>query len=455
MAINLGSLFGEDSAFRQLLIWQVGAQVVGAVLQPALDELQQEVYSVAQTVPISTPDLADLVVRGFLSEGQAAESAKRNGTSPGDFSLLVKNAAQAPDSTQLVEALRRKIIPQDAGDPAGVGFRQGIAEGHLDPKWTDMLLALGEVPIGIADAVDGVVESQISLAQGQDIAYKQGLSADSFQTLINIRGNPPGPAELLELVRRGVIPVHGLGADVTSLEQGIAEGATKNKWTPAFEALLTVLPPARSVTAMLHSGAITPQRAAEIWTAQGYDQATVHAFLTEASSVKTAAARTLAKSDLLKLYTDGVITRDSAKSMLEAHGWSATDAEYELAVTDLHDAITAQTSAVSKIKSLYIARKISTRDASDAMDALGIAHTQRDKLIKTWGVERGANVRVLTPAQIADAFKAEVITQDEAIAELVAEGYTEFDAWVILSIKMGGALPNKPGGAPSPGDRYP
>lgn len=455
MAVDWEALFGKDSGVWQLALWGVLQQVLSAALAPALQEITNDVNSLSQQVPISPPDLADLVVRGFLTESMAAEVAKKSGVNTADFGLLVKNAAQAPDSTQLVEALRRKIIPRDAGNPSGVGFVQGIAEGHLDPKWTDMLLALGEVPIGIADAVDGVVESQISLADGQDIAYRQGLSAQSFQTLINIRGNPPSPGELLELVRRGVIPVHGLGPDVTSLEQGIAEGATKNKWTPAVEALLTVLPPARSVTAMLHSGAITPQRAAEIWTAQGYDQATVHAFLTEASSVKTAAARTLAKSDLLKLYTDGVITRDSAKSMLEAHGWSATDAEYELAVTDLHDAITAQTSAVSKIKSLYIARKISTRDASDAMDALGIAHTQRDKLIKTWGVERGANVRVLTPAQIADAFKAEVITQDEAIAELVAEGYTEFDAWVILSIKMGGALPNKPGGAPSPGDRYP
>lgn len=455
MAIDWEALFGKDSGVWQLALWGVLQQILSAALAPGLQEITNDVNSLSQQVPITPPDLADLVVRGFLTVGDAAQVAKKSGVNEADFALLVKNAAQAPDSTQLVEALRRKIIPRDAGNPSGVGFVQGIAEGHLDPKWTDMLLALGEVPIGIADAVDGVVESQISLADGQDIAYRQGLSAQSFQTLINIRGNPPSPGELLELVRRGVIPVKGLGANVTSLEQGIAEGATKNKWTPAVEALLTVLPPARSVTAMLHSGAITPQRAAEIWTAQGYDQATVHAFLTEASSVKTAAARTLAKSDLLKLYTDGVITRDSAKSMLEAHGWSATDAEYELAVTDLHDAITAQTSAVSKIKSLYIARKISTRDASDAMDALGIAHTQRDKLIKTWGVERGANVRVLTPAQIADAFKAEVITQDEAIAELVAEGYTEFDAWVILSIKMGGALPNKPGGAPSPGDRYP
>lgn len=453
--INLGNLFGEDSAFRQLLIWQVGAQVIGAILQPALDELQQEVYSVAQTVPLTAPDLADLVVRGFLTEGQAAESAKRTGISPGDFALLVKNAAQAPDSTQLVEALRRKIIPVDAGDPAGVGFRQGIAEGHLDPKWTDMLLALGEVPIGIADAVDGVVESQISLAQGQDIAYRQGLSAESFQTLINIRGNPPSPTQLAEMVHRGVIPVGGTGADVTSFTQGIAESAWKTKWTDAFISIMEVLPPARTVTAMLKDGALTQEQAAALWARQGYGPDTIHAFLTEASHGKTTAARTLAKSDILRLYTDQVITRDAAKGMLTAHGWAAGDAEYELTVADLHEAVAAQTSAVAKIRTLYIARKISRGSAGTALDTLGVVHTQRDKLLSVWTLERDATVRTLTPAQVADAFKAQVLTQDQATAELADLGYTQFDAWVILSIKMGGPLPDQPAGSPSPEDRYP
>lgn len=455
MGINLGELFGEDSAFRQLLIWQVGAQVVGSVMQPALDELQQQVYSVAQTVPLSAPDAADLVVRSFLTEAQGAEVAKRTGVSAGDFHLLVRNAAQAPDSTQLVEALRRKIIPHDGGSAESVGFVQGIAQGHLDPKWTDMLTALGEVPIGIADAVDGVVESQISLAEGQDIAYRNGLSAESFQTLINIRGNPPSPTQLGEMVHRGVIPVDGAGPDVLSFRQGIAESAVKTKWTDAFLAIMEVLPPARTVTAMLKDGALTHDQAAALWTKQGYGQDSVHAFLTEASHHQTAAARTLAKTDMIKLYTDGVITRDQVKKMLEGHGYSATDAEYELAVADLHEQISAQSAAVSKIRALYVARKISTRQASDAMDALGVVHTARDKLIKTWQVERDASVRILTAAQVAEAFKAEIITQGEAITELVDQGYTPFDAWVILSIKIGSPLPGKPAGGPSPADRYP
>lgn len=453
--IDLGALFGEDSAFRQLLIWQVGAQVVGAILAPALDELQQEVYSVAQTVPLSANDTADLVVRSFLTEAAGAELAKRTGVSPSDFSLLVKNAAAAPDSTQLVEALRRKVIPLDAGSPDGVGFVQGIAQGHLDPKWTAMLQALGEVPMGIADAVDGVVESQITQAQGEQIAYQNGISAATFDTLINIRGNPPSPGQLTEMVHRGVIGIDGLGAGVTSFRQGIAEGATKNKWTDKFIAIMEVLPPARTVTAMLKDGSLTSEQAAGIWAKQGYGPDTIHAFLTEASHGKTTAARTLAKSDILRLYTDQVITRDQAKTMLVAHGWDEQDAEYELVVTDLHNQIAAQTQAVSKTKTLFLARKIARTTASSALDSLGVVHTQRDKLLEQWSIERDLNVKTLSEAQIADAYKYEVLTEAEAISALVDLGYTHFDSWVILSVKMQQSLPSRPAGEASPSDRYP
>lgn len=455
MAINLGALFGEDSAFRQLLIWQVGAQVVGAILAPALDELQQEVYSVAQTVPLSAPDLADLVVRSFLTEAAGAEAAKRTGISPSDFSLLVKNAAQAPDTTQLVEALRRKIIPADAGSPDGVGFVQGVAQGHLDPKWTDMLLALGEVPIGIADAVDGVVESQLTQAEGEAIAYQNGISAQSFQTLVSIRGNPPSPTQLTEMVHRGIIPIDGTGPDKTSFRQGIAESAWKTKWTDAFIDLMEVLPPARTVTAMVRDGSLTHAQALTIWKQQGYSQEIAAAFLTEASRGKLTTARTLAKSDIIRLYVDRITDRPTALAMLEAYGYEAHEADEELTIQDLHAAIAAQTSAVGKVKSLYLARKISGATASAALDALQVPHAQRDQLLQTWTIERGLVLKTLSEAQIVDAWSYQVLTQAEAESELMALGYTQFDAWVLLSVKNKAPLPGKPSGQPSPEDRYP
>ena len=57
------------------------------------------------------------------------------------------------------------------------------------------------------------------------------------------------------------------------------------------------------------------------------------------------------------------------------------------------------------------------------------------EIVATWDIERSANLKVLTAAQIVDAWYVQIIGQDEALAELVAIGYTPRDAYIVLSIK--------------------
>ncbi len=453
MAFSLGDLFGEESAFRQLLIWQVGAQVIGAIMAPGLAELTQLINQAAQTTPLSPEVAADLVVRGFLAQGAGSDVAKRSGVSPDDFALLVKGSGAAPDTTALVEAYRRKLIPEDSGDPDTPSLVTGIREGHLNNKWIPMIEGLGEIPISISDAVDAVVEGQISMADGQAIAYVNGLKPSDFTILYNTRGNPPTPTQLTEMVHRGVIPQTGTGPDVLSFQQGISEGATKNKWIPAFEKIMEVLPPARTVTALQRNGSITSAQALAWYKQLGLSEEVAAAYVKDASHTKTTAARTLVKGDILKLYADKLITRDQAASMLGDLGYEAHDAAFELEIEDFHNESAQLNGAVTKIKGLYVARKISQTAAVTALDTLGVGTDQRDQLLKTWKIERDASLRILSEGQVVSAFGYGVLTEAEAMAELQAMGYTPLDAWVLLSNKNQGPLPNRPAGTPSPEDR--
>lgn len=453
MPIDLGQLFGEESAFRQLFIWSVGAQIVSALMGPGLAELTQQLNELVQTTPL-TPELcADLVVRGFLDKGSAALVASRSGVNGGDFDLMVRGSGAAPDTTQLVEAYRRGLIPLNSGNPDVPSLVTGIQEGRVANKWIPMLEGLGQVPIGVADAVDGVVEGQITMAQGQAIGYKNGLAPDDFQILYNIRGNPPSPTQLTEMVHRGVIGVHGTGPDATTFQQGISEGATKDKWEPLFEAIMEVLPPARTVTALQRSGTITSDQALAYYKQLGLGQETAAAYVQDASHGKSATARHLAVGTITKLYTDQVIDRSAASGMMTALGYEAHEADLELALADLHASLAAEAKAVSKVSTLYIARKISKATAVTLLDDLGVPTSQRDVLLKTWDLEKAASVRILTPAEVESAVYYEIMTFAQGQAELVAMGYTQYDAWVKLSIRMKQAQPDQPPGQPSPEDR--
>lgn len=444
MALNLGGLFDKESAFGQIMIWGVGQQVIEALLAPGLNELTQLVNEVAQTQLLSPADAADLVVRNYLTMDAGTAVAKRGGVSPEDFALLVKNAGAAPDTTTLVEAFRRKIIGWDSSSGGLPSVLDGIREGRLADKWAPVIQALGDLPIGVADAVDAVVEGQIPRAQGEAIAYQNGISAENFAILYNTRGNPPGPAELLEMVRRGIIPASGTGPDVLSLVQGISEGATKDKWIPAIQKLLTVLPPQGTVTAMLRSGAITREQAIGYYKQLGYDDTVAAGFAAEASHTKTAASKDLAKSDVEKLYADRAIDAATATSMLAGLGYTSDEAAYLLAIQDLHATTAIVDAAIGRIRSYYEARKITDQAVVNALNALNVPSAQQDQLLAAWKIARDSNVKTLTEAQVTAAWALTLFTDEQAITELQAIGYTAHDAWVLLSIKNKAPLANEP-----------
>lgn len=449
MALNLGELFGKDSPFGQIMIWGVGQQVIGAVIAPGLNELTQLVNEAAPTAVLSPADLADAVVRGFLSAADGAAGARKSGVTDRDFALLVKNTGQALDTTALMEAYRRKLIPWDAGTPDGVGVLQGIAQGHLDNKWAPVIRGLGQVPLSPADAVDAVVENQIPYAAGVDIAARNGVSAADFDTLVHTRGNPPSPTQLAEMTRRGFIPATGTGPNTTSFEQGLSESALKDKWISPLMRLSVVLPPETRIRALQTAGEITPDQALAYYRQLGYDQTIATAYVHEASTAKKAGDRALAKSDVLKLYADRAITAAQATVLLGDLRYTTEEAAEILAIQDMHAAVAVLDQAVGRIRSYFIARKISQAQVVAALDQLTVPAEQRTALLTAWAIERDSNQRTLTEAQIVDAVALGIVDQGAGITMLQATGLTAWEAWVILSIKAKGPLPDEPARGPN------
>lgn len=450
MAFSWRALFGKDSPGQQLLIWNVGAEFISALASPGLALLTQEINKVAQTTPLSPPDLAQLVIRSFMGQGEAAEQAKRSGVSPDDFAHMLKIAGDALDTTSLIEAYRRGKIPWDSGNPDLPGVLQGIEQGRLDPKWAPVIKALGHVRPGVADAVDAAVENQAPYDEMVTLAAENGVDATDFKLLYDTRGNPPDPTQLAELVHRGAIPVDGTGPAVLSFVQGISEGATKDKWIPALKALMVKLPAEAQIRTLLSTGAIDDATATDYWRKLGYDPTIIAGFVKDAHRTRTATDHQLSKADILKLYADRAIDAATATKYLAADNYSAQVAGELLAIQDQHLAVSTYDAALSRIRGYYITRKIDDAAVVKALDSLGVPTAQRDQVLTIWRIERDSNVRTLTEAQIVDAWFYQLITQDDAVTMLQATGLTVFEAWLVLSIKAKGPIGPAPGNAPNP-----
>lgn len=432
---GLPGLFKEGGAAQQLLIWGVIQQLLGALLGPPLNAVEQQVNRAFPDAALPVADAVDAALKGHRSSDDAAAEAQLSGFNRLRFDLLLASAGEPPGAEQLVAMLRRGIIPEAGRGPDAVTYEQGILESRLKLKWAGALQRLGEVPLPPADAVDAVVESQISYDDGQARALLSGVSAETFRIMVDTRGNPPTPTELDELYRRGLIPLEGTGPSALSYQQGIFEGSTRNKWWRLMSRLGEYIPPPRTVTAMVREGSLSDAEAMALWRASGLTQDLAAAYLASAHHQRLSSTKELAKSDIERLYQDQVIGRDDASGMLVALDYSTAEANLILAVVDVRRQVAALNQAISRVHALYVGRRIERGQVVTALDALHVASSQRDQLLESWDVERFIDLKQLSSAEIVNAEFYKVISVDDAMARLQGQGWSEVDAFILLSVR--------------------
>lgn len=438
-----GLLAGAQGIGTQLLLWSVLGQIVGSVMGPISEEIQQQIYKVLSNTPLSPADAADAVLKGWLDQPSGAAEAVLSGVSNTRFDLLTKINGEPPGIEQMMEAARRNIIPWTSG-PGVVSVQEAVRQSRLRPEWFPVLQSLQWLPVPVADAVNAVVRGQITPAQGYQIAQINGVQNADFDILVNTAGRPPAPQELLTLYRRGLIPLGGTGPGVLSVQQGIYEGDLKDKWWSMVANLSDYLPPPRTITALTRSGAMTPAQADAYYQQQGLSPQLAAMYAASASSGKVTKAKELAESQVVKMYEDRILTNAEASAFLGAIGYDANETALLLELADMNRALAAVQKAISRVGSQYVSRKIGPATARNDLGALGLDSAHIDQLMQTWSTERGETVKLLTEAQIVDAWSINAIDQGQAEAGLQLLGYTPFDAWVLLSIKNKAPLPNPP-----------
>lgn len=442
MSVDFSALLGRgQNAAEQLFIWAVLQQLVAAMLSPAFQEVQRAVNEVSQTTPLSPLQLADMVVRNILARGDAEAYAKQSGIAPSDFQRMVESAGEPPSPQEMLAAVRRGVAPLEGTGPDQVSFQQAVAESRIYTKYTRVLEALADLPLTVGDAVDAAVENQIPYDQAQREAFLSGVNADRFRILVNTRGNPPSPTELNELHKRGLIPLEGTGPEATSVQQGIFEGATKDKWWKLLAALADYVPPPRTVTALVREGTVTDDQALKLFQEAGLPADLAGAYLASGHHQKTQAQRDLTVSQVTALYRDRLVSRDEATTMLGALRFDAGSIAFLLDLADFEALQVKVRSAVTKVHNLYVAHKIDQQTASTTLDGLGIPAAGRDEMLTVWNLERDANVATLTAAEIADAVFYAIIPIGEGVARLVELGWPQDEAIIRIGIRLHGKQP--------------
>ena len=444
---QLGQTLGSGETVRSILYWQVLGQVLSPVLEPLVREVQQFVDSKFPDQQLSPADAAEAALKGHMSTEAAAAEAQLSGLDRKRFDTLLAASGEPPGLDFLLEAFRRGFIERAGLGPTATTLEQGIRESRLHDKWISTVERMGLRPLPVADAIDAWVEGQIGADEAKRIAYENGVSEADAVTLFHTRGRPPDPTQLIEMNRRGLIPLEGTGPDTVSVQQGIFEGATKDKWWRLLAGLGDYVPPPRTVTALLREGSIPDEEGVALFRKSGLSQELAAAYLHSAHHLKLQGSKDLAKGVVDQLYFDRIITVTQADELYGTLNYDAQESAWLRSIQDLRRLTAQQAAAINKIKALYVAYHIDRSQVVAALNALHLAPDKVDYDLQVWDVERTANAKFVTPAEIASAFFYEILDQAQASQLLQQQGFSALGAWIMLSVRVHarGGLPERPG----------
>jgi hypothetical protein len=420
-------LFGPNSVTRQFFVWGVAQQLVQNALAPMYQAILNRANSSNPNVPASPAELADMAHKGIVGLDWAISEAHKSGIGTEIFKLMVQNVGQPPSLFDMLSLMRRGKISRDA-------VIRAIKQSHIKDEWIDTILLLGIQPPTPEAILHAYLQGQVDGDQARQYYLQLGGDPEFFDLLYNAQGAAPTPNEAAEMARKGIIPWEGTGPGVVSFQQAFLEGPWRNKWLDAWRKSSEYLPPPRTITAILREGSITVDEAKELLARQGVPKELIGAYITEASTGKTLKAKELTESTIRALYEESALDEKTTKEYLGKLRYTPAEADFVLMSWRLNRELKYRNSAITTVHTQFINHRVGNREASTALDKLGVPSAQRTTLLALWTEEAKLKVQVLTAAQVKRAAILGFLTYGEAIERLMQQGYNEKDAEIFMLI---------------------
>jgi hypothetical protein len=371
----------------------------------ALSELQHVRLSPAQLalgiVRSVVPDPGLLAVELDLSGGvvpaypqwggDVIAEALAGGFDKDRLRVLVGEIGLPMSAQQAASAYFRGII--EHGD-----FNRAILEGDTRPEWAPYILEQARQIPTAHDFIEKRLRGWTDEAGMLAGVRRHGMSDTDAETLYLITGRPLSFHQVFIGERRGGVYDGDTSIIDAAFLKSLRESNIRPEWYNLAWAQRYSLPSAFVFRALLQGGAIT--------TAQGE-----------------------------QYFLDLGWPPDLAKQVAEHYG-KATATSADPHVTK------AQNQLWTTMHAAYKAGSVEAADVTPGFDLLAIPAAAQTEILTLWDFERGLHRKQLTPAQVKKAYtKAEVNnatgapwTQDEAVAALVAQGYSPENALNFLNL---------------------
>jgi hypothetical protein len=408
------------------LVMRVISRIVDVLIQPVINFLNTE----DPQIPISPADAADMVERNIIDLATGISEAGQSGINSDRFNMMVLDTGEPYGIEQGLNLLRRGLISEDE-------FTKVLYYSRVRNEFLGDVLQLQWDTMSPADAIEGALKGVLDPQTAADLFARGGGQADQFQSLLDIAGNPIGVEQAMSLWNHGFIN-----------EAQATQVILHSRVNPIFESMAKLtrfkfLAPYQIVQAV-KAGTATVAQATNWLLADGYPVDQVTAVLSAQAKPATETAKTISEAQIAEMYEAGAITAEDASARLVALGYHAEDTAFILSVYDERRHMSMITAAVSQVRKVYLAGRITDAIATNQLTALGIDPTTITTYLTVWKIEAASELKELTAAQIGSLYKKGAFDDPTALAKWEAMGYSADDAALLLFNYGGSPPPGSP-----------
>jgi hypothetical protein len=336
---------------------------------------------------------------GFLPVGPPSTEGKVKAFPTSPLDSLAEAAAHGIDRDRLfvqTAIAGRPMGPEAAAsavfrqilDP--VDYQRAIAEGDVRNEWASAIFEQSRQIPSVADFVRATIKGWITDEELQAGAARHGMSVADVEMLYLAAGRPAAPGQMATAIARGVDGPDGTPMDEAQYLKGIRESDIRPEWGPMLYGIRFAYPALFQLNNLVKGNAIDADTAAEWATNERY-----------APEVVTA---------------------------LHAY-WKS-----EQATTTTNPRVKlAETQVIAAAKRSFVTGGKTEAELAPVLEKYIPDSTALAALFAAWDDEKTVTVKALTPSQVKRAYKSNLTTLDDAVAELEERGYTDADAHTYLT----------------------
>ena len=323
--------------------------------------------------------------------GDALAEARTGGFDEDRLRVLVGAIGLPMSAQQAASAYFRQII--ELAD-----YNRAILEGDTRPEWAPYILEQARQILTASQYVEGHLRGWIDTATMYAGTGKHGMSQADTDLLFQISGRPITLKQITTgLARGGTYP--STYADVPEpYRKSLQEGNIRPEWASLDYANRYTYPSGFQIRAEAQAGRLTHDQTVQILLEIGWSPKWADFFAASWTSGTTAVA-------------DPHVTK-------------------------------AQNQLWNTVHTSYKNGEITEQDAAASLGAAGVSAAAAPAVLQVWNEERTVIRKQLTPAQIKKAWVEAVLnattgqawTRDDALAALIARGYSPSDAATFLEL---------------------